>query len=608
MSRAAALSMFVLCAVTVAGTSPLHGRTQGANPPQTPPTFRAGVNVVELDVSVLDKNRRPVTGLTAADFTVLDNGQPRPVVAFSQVDLPSAEPRAASWMGTTSPDVTSNQVNAHRLVVVAINDFINPLNIQDLEATQRTAHAVIDQLGPADLTTVLYLYHRDLGQAFTADRATLDFAIDRPLTMTPGQTVPVPTFVLDPLTHLVESLATFPDRRKVVFFIGGDHLALRLQERDALYRTAERADVNIYCLGLSLEVKDTNNSFCKEVAANTGGEAVVDTNDPASEVPGLFRENQSYYLLGFEPATPARVGTVRRVDVKVDRPDVEVRARRGYDVVAPGAAAPPRTLGAAAPTLFASPLPASDVPLQIATVPVAGAFSVTPTVVIALTVDEPGIAWSRADILQVDIRAFTADGREEHGGRETVRWAARPTRTGDREGTVFAKVDLPPGRHLLRAAIRSAALNRTASVFAEVDVPDFARAPLSLSGVVLHAAAEEISVGTEGLAGLLSAVPTTRRAFTASDRVTAVLTVYQGARGMLSPVTLSTQIVNDHDAVVNTTAETLAVDRFFSVLGRRAVGSLELPLNRLPAGAYLLTFEATMGKASDRRDAQFSVR
>ena len=49
-------------------------------PPTAPsqtPTFRTGVDAVQLDVSVLDKDRRPVRGLTAADFTVLDNGKPR---------------------------------------------------------------------------------------------------------------------------------------------------------------------------------------------------------------------------------------------------------------------------------------------------------------------------------------------------------------------------------------------------------------------------------------------------------------------------------------------------------------------------------------------------
>ena len=43
--------------------------------PQAPlPTFRTGVDVVQLDVTVLDKDRHPVRGLTAEDFTILERG------------------------------------------------------------------------------------------------------------------------------------------------------------------------------------------------------------------------------------------------------------------------------------------------------------------------------------------------------------------------------------------------------------------------------------------------------------------------------------------------------------------------------------------------------
>ena len=38
--------------------------------PQRPPVFRAGVDLTHLDVTVLDRQRRPVRGLTAADFTI----------------------------------------------------------------------------------------------------------------------------------------------------------------------------------------------------------------------------------------------------------------------------------------------------------------------------------------------------------------------------------------------------------------------------------------------------------------------------------------------------------------------------------------------------------
>ena len=49
-------------------------------------TFRTGVELVRLDVSVLDKDRRPIRGLTAQDFTILEDGKPQPIAAFSAIE------------------------------------------------------------------------------------------------------------------------------------------------------------------------------------------------------------------------------------------------------------------------------------------------------------------------------------------------------------------------------------------------------------------------------------------------------------------------------------------------------------------------------------------
>ena len=45
-------------------------------------TFRARTDLLTLDVTVLDQNRRPVTGLTADDFVILDDGKPQVVAAL----------------------------------------------------------------------------------------------------------------------------------------------------------------------------------------------------------------------------------------------------------------------------------------------------------------------------------------------------------------------------------------------------------------------------------------------------------------------------------------------------------------------------------------------
>jgi hypothetical protein len=89
------------------------------------PTFRSGVDVVQVDVSVLDKIRVPVRGLTAADFTVLEDGKPRPIVAFVPVTLaePPEKKAAAFWVRDVTPDVTTNDVPREGRLVVIMFDW-----------------------------------------------------------------------------------------------------------------------------------------------------------------------------------------------------------------------------------------------------------------------------------------------------------------------------------------------------------------------------------------------------------------------------------------------------------------------------------------------------
>lgn len=63
---------------------------------QERPVFRTGVEVIQLDVSVLDKDRRPVRGLTAHDFTIFEDGKPQKVLAFNAIDIPDLPPAPAT--------------------------------------------------------------------------------------------------------------------------------------------------------------------------------------------------------------------------------------------------------------------------------------------------------------------------------------------------------------------------------------------------------------------------------------------------------------------------------------------------------------------------------
>jgi hypothetical protein len=144
-------------------------------------------------------------------------------------------------------------------------------------------------------------------------------------------------------------------------------------------------------------------------------------------------------------------------------------------------------------------------------------------------------------------------------------------------------------------------------VYVDVDVPDFEKAPLSLSGVAL-AVAPGVPVAPAGALGdLVPVIPTTERSFARAERVSAFLRVHQGGKSAIAPVALAIRILDGTGAAVFEETATLAPDRF-SAGGRAADVTFAPPLVRLAPGDYLLTFEATLGRTAGRRDVRFVVR
>ncbi|HVW05164.1 MAG TPA: VWA domain-containing protein, partial [Vicinamibacterales bacterium] len=231
----------VACASVAAwlGSAWLVAQQQPATPP---PTFRSNVDVVRLDVSVLDKDRHPVRGLTAADFTIEEDGRERPIVAFAPVELsaaPAATTSMAAWTRDAPRDVVSNEdANTGRLVVIALDWSIR---FYDQQLARRIASAAVDGLGPTDQAAVLFTTPNaaaGMPQGFTTDRARLQTAINRPFAValtnpTPdgGKKIVDPEHygdgaclcglcTLESLTRLAGTLGAVSQRPKVVLFVG----------------------------------------------------------------------------------------------------------------------------------------------------------------------------------------------------------------------------------------------------------------------------------------------------------------------------------------------------------------------------------------------------
>lgn len=229
------IGSIVLCALSSAGLL-----AQGQ---RDVPQFRAGVELVQLDVTVLDDKRQPVRGLTAADFTVLDNGVATPIRAFTPVEL-ALRTRAteAAWASEVPPDVVTNQAGEQdgRLVIILMDRTI-PLQ-QPTVVARRIAVAAVEALGPHDLAAVVSTKNGAVQdstiQNLTADRTRLLRAINAadPSTGISVEAQDIPTMgklnplndgqclcgvcVLETIARVADAVQSAARRRKTLFFIG----------------------------------------------------------------------------------------------------------------------------------------------------------------------------------------------------------------------------------------------------------------------------------------------------------------------------------------------------------------------------------------------------
>ena len=200
--------------VVGAGVSLLVARAA----PQDAPQFRARVDLIQLDVSVVDKNHQPVRGLTAADFTILENGKKQTIQAFVPIELPEEPPRTPGWMRDVAPDVIANTgVDEDRLVVIVLDDYSVDIT-KDLwaqKSLKEIGHGIIDRLGPRDLAAVVYTVASRNNQEFTHDRDRLLAAVDR---YNPAA-VPPQFAAMSVLERVCEVLGSVTQRRKVVVWV-----------------------------------------------------------------------------------------------------------------------------------------------------------------------------------------------------------------------------------------------------------------------------------------------------------------------------------------------------------------------------------------------------
>lgn len=637
------LAGFAAAAAVVAAAQVAVPAQQPPPQQQQQPVFRSKAELVRLDVSVLDEVRVPVTGLSAEDFTVLEDGKPRPLAAFAEVVVPEAVPPTTEWMRDVAPDIRRNDdLDERRLILIVMDDAqLTSMNPRIVENVRIAARVIVDNLSAADLCAVIYTMDQRNMQEFTTDRSRLLAAIDR---FQPNMTSLelFDRYSVGTLSRAAEILADIPQRRKALFYISNGvpfdvtMMAPRRQgnvsgnpdydqagraawikaEMDEVFRNAQLANVNIHAVDPgALDTLqpgfDPRRDFLIAVSENTGGYPIINRDDYDQAITRVFAENSSYYLLGYEPPT-ARDGRFHRIEVKVNRPGLMVRARSGYyapkiDPANPAARNAKKELSPLVKAIQGL-LPQGDLPLQVTAAPFAIAGKKESAVAIVLGIVQDANTGPVRHTEKIDflIDAFGQDGslKSAHGLKADV--VLKPNVTGKIGYEVLSRIDLKPGRYQLRLSAHLPGPDVAGSIYYDIDVPDFSKGPLALSGAMLSLTPNIHAAPRDKLIDVLPIIPTTNRHFKSGDTVVGFVKLYQPGRGDMKPVTMTTRITDSANQPVLNRVVTIQPVQFGEL--RAFPWRTPIPIGGLKSGLYLLTFEASIGTTTVKREVRFKIQ
>ena len=354
------------------------------------------------------------------------------------------------------------------------------------------------------------------------------------------------------------------------------------------------------------------------MSKQSGGFAIVNTDDFASGLNRILVDLDNYYLLGFYPADLKSKG-YRPVTVTVLRPGLTVRARGGYDLTS--AADHPKDLDPLA-ALASNVVSTPDLPLRLAAVSAPGRAG-SDQVAVAIEIRVPRQPLAAADGRVRDTVRYSlvaVDLDRKKIANQIVREAhivLKPTASGsgpppEAQYAILTAMSLNPGRYQLRLAATSARLGRGGSVYQTIDVPDFAKTPLALGGVALApAVGTRVPVADTAVAkGLLPFDPTLDREFASSATLEVVAPIGGSSRGQLAArlqlYDRSERIVADVSARVEAASLAVRTDRGTGTLQQRfAIG--EIALSGLP-GPYGLSLRVTDGRTAASQSVGIVVK
>lgn len=358
---------------------------------------------------------------------------------------------------------------------------------------------------------------------------------------------------LGALNFVVRGMGELPGRKSIVMFSGGFEVLNRRELGNSsrvmdnlrrLVDLANRAAVTVYTvdarglpvLGLTAEDNTADRTAVQvfdqvsarraeyfnsqeglaDLADKTGGLFMHDSNDFSSAVAKVLDDQKGYYLIGFRPDASLfemeRNGRRRfnDLDVKVKRAGLRVRSRSGF-IGVPDSEAKPASSTRIQQLVRAlsSPFASGDVPLRLTSL-LGGSRANGAVVTSLMHIDMSNVkftdeadGWHKAVIDLIALTFGEQGNVVDHVNRtETVRVRGETFDVVRRNGLVY-QMQVPvkkPGAYQLRIAVRDASTERLGSASQFIEVPDFKKDRLAISGIVLQSSETTIAAAAAAAA------------------------------------------------------------------------------------------------------------
>jgi Ca-activated chloride channel homolog len=274
--------------------------TSSAQQQRDDEVLRVNTDLVVINTTVLDEQRRFVSALRRSDFKILEDGREQKLATFSAEETPFAVAILLDTSGSMEGRLTLARAAAIR--------FLDGLRDQDVASVYRF-DTKVERL-----------------QEFSSGRDLPDLAF--------GLRASGMTVLNDALLRAANDLAERPEQRRAIIVLsdGGENYS-RSSSQKALER-ALAAGAMIYSVNMSDEAhRDfVGAMILRNFAGKTGGLYIPSPGGQAlrDAFAQIVDELGHQYTLGYQSSNRARDGSWRTIEVKLSRAGLTARTRKGY--------------------------------------------------------------------------------------------------------------------------------------------------------------------------------------------------------------------------------------------------------------------------------------